>query len=246
MVYFKIDLSTIVAGSTHQTVNLILLIRYCFANNLKLIKPIFRLCGSHNNNNEMITDLSGYYDLDAITVDGNSFRIYDDNNYTYTIERKTYVDHLLSNDPIFKNVKRANVVIPYKQDIIDRAEKVLHELGEYMCIHVRRGDRITNNQIDIDTQPDNIIKVINHHNPKNVYIMTNKLNELKSLSNIENIFFYTDFEFLNIINDNYYLFCIENIIMKFANIRCSTFNVKLENKNDSYYHCYLSNNPGWQ
>ena len=42
--------------------------------------------------------------------------------------------------------------------------------------------------------------------------MTNKLNELKPLSNIENIYFYTNFNFLDKINDNYYLFCIENNI----------------------------------
>ena len=77
--------------------------------------------------------------------------------------------------------------------------------------------------------------------------MTNKLNELKPLSNIENIYFYTNFNFLDKINDNYYLFCIENNIMKFAKIRCSTFNVKLKNDEwANYYHCYLTNYPGAQ
>ena len=32
--------------------------------------------------------------------------------------------------------------------------------------------------------------------------------------------------------------------MKFAKIRCSTFNVKLKNENANYYHCYLTNHPG--
>ena len=31
------------------------------------------------------------------------------------------------------------------------------------------GDRITNNQIDIDTQPDNIRKVINKYKPNSIY-----------------------------------------------------------------------------
>ena len=115
-----------------------------------------------------------------------------------------------------------------------------------MCIHVRRGDRITNKQIDIDTQPENIRKVINKYKPNSIYIMTNKINKLKSLSNTKNIYFYIHFSFLEKISDNYYLFCIENNIMKFAKIRCSTFNVKLKNKNPNYYHCYLTNHSGWQ
>ena len=246
MEYFKIDLSTITAGLSHQRANLKVIIKYCFTNNLNLIKPIFLLEGKHNNNNQLITDLSEYYDLNGITVNGKLFKLYDDVKYTYTIKKKNYKGGLLRLDPIFKNLKNVNIVIPYKQDIIDTAKKVLQELEEYMCIHVRRGDRITNEQIDINTQPDNIIKMINKYKPKKVYIMTNKFNELKSLSNIENIYFYTNFNFLNKFNDNYYLFCIENNIMDFAKIRCSTFNVKLNNANANYYHCYLTNHPGWQ
>lgn len=34
--------------------------------------------------------------------------------------------------------------------------------------------------------------------------------------------------------------------MEFAKIRCSTFNVKLNQKNANYYHCYLTDFPGWQ
>ena len=74
MDYFKIDLSTISAGLSHQTSNLSVIIKYCFINNLKLIKPIFKLHGHHNNNNSLITDLSKYYDLNGITVNGNLFK----------------------------------------------------------------------------------------------------------------------------------------------------------------------------
>ena len=246
MAYFKIDLSTINAGLTHQTANLRTIINYCFINNLKLIKPIFTLSGDHNNNNELKTDLSKYYDLNGITVNGHLFKLYDDINYTYTITKNTYKHGLLYNNSTFQNLKDVKIDIPYKNDIIEIANQISSELDEYMCIHVRRGDRITNNQIDIDTQPNNIINVINKYKTKKVYIMTNTLNELKTLSNIENIYFYTNFNVLKIVNDNYYLFCIENNIMEFAKIRCSTFNVKLKNKNNNYYHCYLTNYPGWQ
>jgi hypothetical protein len=73
--------------------------------------------------------------------------------------------------------------------------------------------------------------------------MTNKINELNELRNIKDrkIYFFDDFEELKSINDNYYLFSIESIIMNLANIRCSTFN-----SHNKKYHCYLTNTEGWQ
>lgn len=248
MSYFKIDLSPINAGLSHQTSNFKVLIKYCFLNNLNLIKPKFKLIGSHNNNKELNSDLSKYYDLNNITVNDKPFRLYDDNdNIEYTMKKKTYGTQLLRQCHPFKTKEHCDIKIPYNEDIINTAKRIALSFKEdYMCIHVRRGDRITNKTMDIDTQPDNIIRVINNHNPKSVYIMTNKFKELKSLSNIENIFFYKDFEFLQIIDDNYYLFSIENQIMEFAKIRCSTFNVKKKIPNDKYYHCYLTDYPGLQ
>ena len=243
MQYFKIDLSNISAGLSHQISNFNTIICYCY-HNYKLIKPIFTLTGKHNNNNTLKTDSSKYYDLDRITINGELFRLFNDDFKKETIYYKAK-HHLVRLDSGFGNLS-GNVYLPYKKDIIDIAKKISSNLGDYMCIHVRRGDRITNNRINKDTQPDNIRKVIYKYKPNSIYIMTNKLNELKSLSNIKNIYFYTDFSFLEKISDNYYLFCIENNIMKFAKIRCSTFNVKLKNKNYNYYHCYLTNYPGWQ
>ena len=214
---------------------------------MKLIKPIFILSKHHNNDNEIITDLSEYYDLDNIKVNGKSFKLYDDSHHSYTIQKKTYEGGILSTDDMFKNLKYVEVIISYNDEIINISNKIFKEISdEYMCIHVRRGDRIINNKIDIDTTPENIIKVISNSKPKKVYIMSNKVNELKSLSDIENVYFFTDFNILNKIQDNYYLYCIELNIMKLAKIRCSTFNVNLVNKNNSYYHCYLTNYPGWQ
>ena len=245
--YLKIDLSTVVAGLSHQKCNFMVLIRYCFDNNLKLIKPIFRLERQHNNNKELKGDFSKYFDLDGITVNGKSFKLYDDNDtYTYTHNHKKYKCNLLKNNPIFKNyVKNEDnwkVVIPYKQDIINIAKRVSKKLGEYMCIHVRRGDKIKESTptkhptLDIDTQPDNIIKKINEYKLKNIYIMTNRINEVKSVSDMKNrnIYFYTNYNFLETINDNYYLFCIEKNIMEFAKIRCATFRTGWK-----YYDCSL-------
>ena len=57
-----------------------------------------------------------------------------------------------------------------------------------------------------------------------------------------NVKFYSDFKELKNIKDNYYLFCIEKIIMKNANKRISTF----KTKNNNYYNNYLVDKMGWQ
>lgn len=245
MNYFKINLSTIYAGLTHQRGNFIKIIKYCYCNDLKLVKPIFTLTGYHNHGHKLETDLSEYFDLENITVDGNPFKLYDDSdNIDYTVGRKIYENSLLSNYHLFQNTS-GNVIIPYRSEIIKLAEKVSQKIGNYMCIHVRRGDRITNRQIDIDTQPDNIKKIITKYRPTSVYIMTNKVEEIRELHD-DNVFFYDDFDFLREIEDNYYLYCVESNIMKLANVRCSTFNTNLVMKNNTYYHCYLTDHPGWQ
>jgi hypothetical protein len=113
-----------------------------------------------------------------------------------------------------------------------------------MCIHVRRGDRVSTLQIDMDTRPDNILKKIEEQDIQNVYIMTNKIDEVIEIKENKkyNILFCCDFEVLRSIKDNYYLFCIENIIMKNAKIKCSTF----KNENSNYYNCNLTDVIGWQ
>ena len=88
MQYFKIDLSNISAGLSHQISNFNTIICYCYHNNYKLIKPIFTLTGKHNNNNTLKTDLSKYYDLDRITINGELFRLYNDDFKKETIYYK--------------------------------------------------------------------------------------------------------------------------------------------------------------
>jgi len=248
--FLKIDLESITAGLTHQHNNLITLIKYCHTNNLKLIKPIFNLCKTHNNGKSLKSDLSEYYDIDNITINGTLFPLYnDDISIDYTIGKKKYECGLLTNDPLFKNLKPGyKILLQYHSDIYKIANNVREILGSYLCIHVRRGDKITTERIDIDTQPDNINKIIRYHNQKKVYIMTNDKKTLEPIvdQNIGyRIFFYTDFDCLKNIDNNYYLFCIENLIMEFAVKRCSTFNTKT-NLANNYYHSYLTEHAGWQ
>mgnify|MGYP006098654431 CR=1 FL=1 len=257
MGYFKINLDSIVAGLTHQKGNLVALIRYCHYHNLKLVKPQFTLCSQHNNGTKLKTDLSEYYDLNSITVNGKPYTLYDDQlNIPWTVTKKKYKWGLLVKDEMFGNylgegefiakgvtVRKdtANVHIPYTIKLHCLAQKISSSLGDYMCVHVRRGDRVITPQIDADTQAEHIKEVIGLHKPDKVYIMTNRLSEISQLDEASNVFFYTHYPVLKSITDNYYLFCVENIIMDSATIRCSTFKT-----NTNKYHCYLTDHPGWQ
>ena len=211
--YLKVNLDSIKEDLSHHRSKFTKLVKYCYHKNLKLIKPQFTLSKWHNNNKEIKSDLSKYYDLNNITINNNLFKIYDYDN----INDKNNIIFKNTFETDFKDIQD-NVIFPYNKDIIDIAKKVSSYLKDYMCIHVRRGDRITNNQIDIDTQPLNIKKMIDKYNPKTVYIMTNRINELTSLTKYNNIYFFTDFDYLKSIDDNYYLFCIENNIMNNAKI----------------------------
>ena len=107
MSFFKIDLSNVSEGLSHQRSNFTQIIRYCYHNNYKLIKPIFKLNGKHNNNNTRKTDLSEYYNLDGITINGELFRLYNDND-NFKKETINYVPKmkygLVKYDPAFSNL----------------------------------------------------------------------------------------------------------------------------------------------
>lgn len=244
MKYMKIDLSTINGGGIdHQLSNFRTIIQYCYQNKLKLIKPIFILTGFHNYKKVVHTDLSDYFDLNNIKVNEEKFELYDDNDeMEYTVKKKIYKGQLLINDDMFKNMKTFTLNMSPTDEIMNIARQISLKLNNnYMCVHVRRGDLVRNEQIDLDTQPDNIQKVISKYNPESTYIMTNKIDEIKALRANKNLYFYTDFELLKNITDNYYLYIIEKTIMKSAKIKCSTFNIKLTYKNHDYYDCYLTN-----
>ena len=241
--FIDIDTRSICVGISHHMSNYAAMIKYCYENKLKLIKPVFRLTGSHNNGKEIISDLSIYYDLDNILINNEKFTIYSESN----IASKKYSlsGSLLRLMAPFNSIKNNyDIQFPYNKTVIHIANDIVKKIGtEFMCIHVRRGDRITTKQIDIDTQPQNILNKIKENNASTVYIMTNKINELKDLRNNKEhtIYFFDNFEELKAIKDNYYLFSIENAIMDLASIKCSTFYTPT-----TKYNCHLTNNFGWQ
>lgn len=240
---FKINLDSIHSGLDHQKTNLMVLIRYCYKNNLCLVKPTFNLKKDHNNGIPLRSNLSEYFDLDNITVNGKIFKLIDDNEkIKFDVGFKKYDSNLLRKDLFFSELPNLSVEIPYTKQIQSIASEVVSKInGDYMCIHVRRGDRVTNEQIDNDTNPNNVKKIIEKYKAKKIYIMTNKIEELKCLSKSTNyeLYFFNNFDILKDIKDNYYLYSIENLIMKNATIKCSTFKT-----NKNYYDCYLTDHFG--
>lgn len=247
--YFKIDLSSINCGLLNHRFNLEVIIKYCFMNNLKLVKPKFILSSNHNNGREIVSDLSEYYDLKNIKINGEKFKLYNDAPNIKTF-KKRYRHGLVTSLAQFENVNEefkklgATLDMQHVKEIKNIASKIHSKLKNYMCIHVRRGDRCHNEQIDKDTKPENIKAVIKRYRPESIYIMTNRLDEIKELREVKNLYFYDDFEDLKNIKDNYFLFSVENDIMKNASVRVTTFS----NFNPQFFDCSLSkltqqNNP---
>lgn len=252
MKYFSIDLSTIKAGLSHQQANFSTIIKYCYKHNYILILPQFRLCGFHNNGKEILTNLSKYIDFKKILVNHKPFGfVMDkdniDNKEIMHIEAKNYKDGMLAEDDMFKHIECVPINFSYTENILTISKEISNLLDNYLCIHVRRTDRVTTEQINKDTSPDNILEKIKKYHNKNVYIMTNEKTSffdiLKDQSEY-NIYFYTDFEILKKIkeDDNYTLFCIENEICNSADKQISTFKTPMVNK----YIDYLTESEGWQ
>jgi hypothetical protein len=252
MKYFSIDLSTISAGLTHQFGNLRILIQYCCKHKYILILPHFKLYGFHNNGKEIITNLSNYIDFKTLIVYNKTFEfVMDrdniDNKDIIHIKAKKYRFGLLNNDDMFKNLECVHIKFSYNENILTISKQISKLLGNYLCIHVRRTDRITTQQINKDTSPNNILEKIKKYDNKNVYIMTNEeisfFDKLKKQTDY-NIYFFTDFEILKKIKeeDNYILFCIENEICNLADKQISTF----KTSNVYKYIDYLTETDGWQ
>ena len=119
-----------------------------------------------------------------------------------------------------------------------------------MCVHVRRGDMLNvKPKLKKDTTIENITNKLRKYESQvdSIYIMTNEknsnyLSDLKKI-NPQKIKLYSHFSELDKIQkeDNYYLFCIEKIIMDKANFKISTF----KTPNTTYIDS-LSNLSGWQ
>lgn len=244
-------ISSVNEGLSHQKSNLMTAIKDSYYLGKILIIPQFNLAGHHNNGKNIKDNLSKYYDYTKLKINGKKYDVkFDKNNINKAdIETVNISNQLFRKDPKIKTSnKKLDITLPYNKDILNIATKICSQLGRFICIHVRRGDMLKlKSNLDMDTGVDNIMSKIEKYKSKfdNIYIMTNESN-LSMYNKIKNvyknkIFFYTNFPELKKIEDNYYLFCIENCIMEKANVRISTF--KTDN---NYYDDYLSHNKGWQ
>jgi hypothetical protein len=252
MKYFSIDLSTINAGLSHQIANLTILIHYCYKHEYILILPLFKLYGFHNNGKDILSNLSNYIDFKTLTVNNKKFEFVinkdgiDDKDIIH-IETKQYNYGILSNDNMFNNIEWVPIKYSYNKNILTISKEISKLLGNYLCIHVRRSDQVTTEQINKDTSCDNILEKIKKYDNKNVYIMTNEefsfFDKLKQQKDY-NIYLYSDFEILKKVKkeDNYMLFTIENEICNLADKRISTFKTPILDK----YIDYLTEADGWQ
>jgi hypothetical protein len=241
--------STVSAGLSHQTANLMASIKEANYTNKILIVPILSLSKTHNKV-ELKSNLSKYYNFEKLMVNNKIMKVeYDDKN----IDPKLINELNIRNELFYKDTqlkfdrnKKISIDLPYNINILNISNKISEKFGNYCCIHIRRGDMLRlKPNLDKDTQSENIMRIIKKYKFDCIYIMTNESN-LSIYDNIKSkykVYFYTDFAKLieEQRNDNYYLFCIENNIMKNATIRISTFKTT-----GDYYNNYLSNIEGYQ
>ena len=262
--YLQYNITTRKAGLKHQSYNLKTLIaEACALGRIPVISQVY-LYGKHNNGNELYTTLGNYYDLRNIRLKGKKKPICFPQEVH--IEPKFYKfdevipsgdEYVVKEFPLnegcsWKYAKTDydiyyDVKLPYTKQIEEKAKKVIDKLEKpYSCVHVRRGDVVRSLAYKYwpliwDTKPSNIIEKLNENkSPLTVYIMTNE--RKRSFFDVKNsnynILLSSDFPILAELSqqDNYLLFCIENMIMENAQLRISTF------KDDNpLYHDSLSN-----
>jgi hypothetical protein len=121
----------------------------------------------------------------------------------------------------------------WSDDVLKISKKIIHSLGGYSAIHVRRGDRLNiNKNLKKFTSPKHILNTMKDIVPlkSKVYLLTNESdrNFFDLLRRHYRIYQYFDFDELNSIvseeePDNNFLFLIERCIYENAAIKIGTF-----------------------
>jgi hypothetical protein len=118
------------------------------------------------------------------------------------------------------------------ETIVNLANIAIKKMGTYHCIHVRRGDKLNWKQcpgLDKATQPKNLMRFLVKHISKGekLYIMSNESQNgfFNILNRNYEVYTYNDFpEYVGFEKeDNYFLFMIENEIMRQAKTKIKTF-----------------------
>lgn len=231
------------AGLWHHTLNVLVILKYAYHNNKIPIIPMFEFGESEGMGSERIfdTNLSQYYDYTKLKIDGKPYEVILDDKFNN--ENVEVIDLSKSDGenvkfgyggwfPAIKELqvdKNIDVELPVQDYLIQDSLKVIDDLGKYVCVHVRRGDHLSQiKSMDKSTQSENILKILDEliDDSYNVYIMTNEedLTLFNKITQQYNTYFWTDFDVLKewYNKDNYLLFCIELLIMKSANKKISS------------------------
>ena len=240
--------SNINVGLSHHTSNLQSMMREAYSRNLILILPKFKLSGQHNRGKQLQSDLSKYYDYDNFTVNGTKIKILKDDSNIDKSQKIIIKDNLgnlsKSKKLIYDRNKTYKLNLPKSKDIVEIGNRISKKIGKYACVHVRRGDMLNlKKNLNIETKSKNILDKLSNFNIKKVYIMTDEknLNVFNEVKDVYDTYFFTNFEELKSIDDNYFLYFVEKVIMENAEIRISTFKT-----NKDYYNDYLSEHKGFQ
>ena len=251
--YLKLRDYSITVGISHHLTNLGALLNYAYSKGYIAIIPFFPMEPRHNSGKKKKTQLTEYIDYDTLTLDGEPIQVCLDDSQLDPSDIAVIdpSQRLLRKDPLFADIPNRCMRFQYVKEIRDTAEAIVSQItdngkNEYTCIHVRRTDRMTNRDHARDTSVPRILDRIQKCENKLVYIMTDEspmfFAELQS-NPAYRVLLYTGFDILRKIKiqDNYMLFCVENLIMKGASKRVSTFR-----SSPAYYNYSLSDVPGWQ
>lgn len=247
--YLKYRITTTKAGLKHQSYNLKTLIAESYMTGRIPVISKLHLYGKHNFGKGLSTNLGEYYSLENISLKNSIQRIAYEEELASTPVQIPYNNPIPENEKFVEKVFPAwegcswkyvdssfdiyhEVKLPYLNTLNALANQVISKLGEnYACVHVRRGDVLKffsrYRRLWLDTRPARILQVLDKNSsPGNVYIMSNeKSSFFRFKKSPYKFWLYSDFPTLADIRleDNYKLFCIENIIMEHAKLRISTF-----------------------
>ena len=231
------------AGLWHHTYNLKVILKYAYHNNKIPIIPMFEFGEPEGLGSESIfdTNLSQYYDYSKLKIDGKPYEVVLDNEFensrtevfdfykTHLGKQGKYVGYFPDIEELMVD-GNVDIELPFHQHLVDISSNVINHLGKYVCVHVRRGDVLSQySDTDEATQSENILKVLDElvDDSYKVYIMTNEedLTLFDKITQKYDTYFWIDFDVLTewYNKDNYLLFCIELLIMKSANKKVSTF-----------------------
>ncbi len=226
------------AGLWHHTYNVLIILKYAYHNNKIPIIPMFEFGEPEGMGSEKIFDsnLSEYYDYSKLKINGKPYEVVLDNEFenhnTEVFDLSKSKGEYVGWFPGIKELEvdvDIDVELPLHDYLINTASNVTELLRKYVCVHVRRGDVLSqHSNLDESTKSENILKVLDEliDESYSVYIMTNEfdLTLFDSITEKYDTYFYTDFEELKELSkDNYKLFGVELLIMKSANKKVSTF-----------------------